>query len=141
MWQATCTQGNRVDSRLLVVKNQIVNSTLGPFFGHNLCFKCSNGWCEPILDIYVSIAFQWYEELFDSLGFDPYNHSLNVWEFTRTLTPNMRVHLGVWGFFPSHSFALLGHKNATLRLSLGPYPCKPFTLVMSPRLRLRQMQL
>jgi hypothetical protein len=22
------------------------------FLGHNLCFKCSNGSCEPILDIF-----------------------------------------------------------------------------------------
>jgi hypothetical protein len=28
-----------------------------PSFGHNLCFKHSNGTCEPILDIYVSRAF------------------------------------------------------------------------------------
>jgi hypothetical protein len=40
---ATCTQGNWVDSRLLVVGSQITNLTLGLSFGHNLCFKCPNG--------------------------------------------------------------------------------------------------
>jgi hypothetical protein len=29
----------------------------GLSFGHNLCFKCPNESCEPILNIYISIAF------------------------------------------------------------------------------------
>jgi hypothetical protein len=57
-----------------VVENQIA---LGLSIGHNLCFRCLNGSCKPILDIYVSIAFQWYKELFNTLGFDPCNHFLN----------------------------------------------------------------
>jgi len=138
MLHVACTKGNRVDSRLLMVKSQIVNLILDLSFGHNLCFKCPNGSCEPILDIYVSIAFQLYKELLEPLGFDPYNHFLNIRESTRTPTPNMGVHLGVWRFFPSHSFALIEHENVTPRLSLGPHPCKPFALVVSPRLGLRQ---
>jgi hypothetical protein len=51
MWHTTYTQGNRVDSWLLVVGSQIVNLTPGLSFGHNLCFKCPNGSYEPILDI------------------------------------------------------------------------------------------
>jgi hypothetical protein len=51
MWHVTFTQGNRVNSWLLVAGSQIVNLTLGPSFDHNLCFKCPNGSCEPILDI------------------------------------------------------------------------------------------
>jgi hypothetical protein len=47
----TCTQVNWVDSWLLVVRSQIANSTPGPSFGHNMCFRCPNGQCEPILDI------------------------------------------------------------------------------------------
>jgi hypothetical protein len=43
----------KVDSRLLVVGSQIANLTSGPSFGHNLCFRCPNEQCEPILDIYV----------------------------------------------------------------------------------------
>jgi hypothetical protein len=51
MWHATCTQGNQGDSWLLVVESQIANLTLGPSFGHNLCFKYPNGPYEHILDI------------------------------------------------------------------------------------------
>jgi hypothetical protein len=45
---ATCMQGNRVDSQLLVVESQIANLTPGLSFGHNLCFRCLNGSCKPI---------------------------------------------------------------------------------------------
>jgi len=57
MLHVTYTQGNRVDSWLLMVGSQIGNLTHGLSFGDNLCFKCPNGSCKPILDIYVSIAF------------------------------------------------------------------------------------
>jgi hypothetical protein len=134
MWHVTCTQGNWVDTWLLMVGSQIANLTPDLSFGHNLCFRHPNGWCKPFLDIYVSIAFQWYKELFEPLGFDPCNHPLNIQESTRTPTPNMGVHLGVWRFFPSHSFALSRHENATPGLNLGPHLYKPFALVTSPRL-------
>jgi hypothetical protein len=58
MFHVASTQGNQVDSGLLVVVSQIVNLTPGPSFAHNLCFRCPNGQCEPILDIYASINFQ-----------------------------------------------------------------------------------
>jgi len=58
MSHATYTQGNQVNSKLLVVGNQIANLIPGLSFGHNLCLRCPNGSCEPILNIYVSIAFQ-----------------------------------------------------------------------------------
>jgi len=132
MWHTTCTQGNQVNSWLLMVGSQIANLILNLFFGHNLCFRCPNGWCETILDIYVSIAFQWYKELLEPLGFDPCNHSPR--KSIGIPTPNMGVHLGVWTFFPSHSFALPGHENATPRFNFGPHPCKPFALVVSPSL-------
>jgi hypothetical protein len=51
MSHATCTQRNRVDSRLSVVGSQTANLTPGFSFGHNLCCRCPNGSCEPILDI------------------------------------------------------------------------------------------
>ncbi len=121
-----------------MVGSQTVNLTFSPSFGHNFCFKCPNGSCEPILNIYVSIAFQWFEELFEPLCFDPCNHSLNLRESIGIPTPNMGVHMGVWGFFPSHFFALPGHENATPGLSLGSHPCKPFALAVSPRLGSRQ---
>jgi hypothetical protein len=103
MWHATCTQGNRGDSWLLVVRSQIGNLTSGPSFGHNLCFKCPNGSCKPILDIYVPKGFQCYKEIFDSMGFDPCNRSLKIWESIGSPTPKVGIHLGVWGFIPSFS--------------------------------------
>ncbi len=51
----------------------------------------------------------------------------------------MRVHLAVWGFIPSHSFALLGAWNVTLRLAPWPAPLQALALVTSPRLRLRHI--
>jgi hypothetical protein len=106
MSHATCTQGNWVDSRLLVVKSQIANLILGPSFDHNLCFRCPNESYEPILNIYVSIDFQWYKEIFEPLSFDPYNRSLNIRESigspsgvhresTGSPTPKMEPPLGV----------------------------------------------
>jgi hypothetical protein len=89
MSHGTYTQGNQGDFQLLVVGSQIANLTPSLSFGHNLCFRCPNGSCEPILDIYVSIAFQWYEKLLEPLGFGRCNHSLNIRESTRTPTPNM----------------------------------------------------
>jgi len=118
MSHTTYTHGNRINSWLLVVKSQIVNLTPDPSFGHNLCFRCPNGWCEPILDIYVSISFQWYKEVFDPLGFDPCNHSLNIRESTRTPTPKVEAPLRVWRFIPSHFPSLPS-------FLLGPQPCKP----------------
>jgi hypothetical protein len=120
MSHATWTQGNWVDSWLLVVGSQTTNFTPDFSFGHNLCFRCPNGSCEPILDIYVSIAFQWYKELFKLMGFDPCDRLLKVQESIGTLTPTMGVHLGVWGFTPSHSFAFLGARDMTLGLPFWP---------------------
>jgi hypothetical protein len=108
MWHATCTQGNQVNSWLLVVGSQIANLTHGLSFGHNLCFRCPNGWCKPILDIYVLIAFQWYKKLFKPMGFDPCNRSLKIRESSGTPIPQVGVALGVWGFILSHFHALSG---------------------------------
>jgi hypothetical protein len=114
MWHATFTQGNQGDSRLLVL--------MSLSFGHNLCFNCPNGSCEPILNIYVPRAFQWYKEFFNPMGFNPFNHSLKIWESTGTLTPKVGAHLGVWGFIPSHSPTLLGAWNVTISLHTWPAP-------------------
>ncbi len=113
MSHATCMQVSRVGFRLLMLGSQIANLTPIFSFGHNLCFKCPNGWCEPISNIYILIDFQWYKELFNPLGFDPCNFFLNIRESTGTPTPNVGVSLGVWGYIPSHSFALLGACNMT----------------------------
>jgi hypothetical protein len=57
MSHATCTQGNRGDFWLLMVECQIVNLISNLFFCHNLCLKCPNGSCKPILNIYVLRTF------------------------------------------------------------------------------------
>ncbi len=51
MWHVTFTQGNLVDSQILMVGSQIANLTPDLSFGHNVCFKCTNESCEPILNI------------------------------------------------------------------------------------------
>jgi hypothetical protein len=108
MLHATYMQGNVVDSWLSVVGSQIANLTPSPSFGHNLCFRCLNGSCKPILDIWFSIDFQWYKELLNAMGLNPYNHALKIQESTGTPTPKMGILLGVWGSIPSHSLALPG---------------------------------
>jgi hypothetical protein len=80
-------QRNWGDSQLLVVGSQIANLTHGPSFNHNLCFMCPNGSCEPILDVDVPRAFQWYKELFNPMIFDPYNRLLKIQESIGTRTP------------------------------------------------------
>jgi hypothetical protein len=139
MLQATYTQGNQGDSQLLMVGNQTINLTFGPSFGHNLCFKCLNGSCEPILDIYILKDFQWYKELFNLMGFDPWNCSLKVRDSIWTPTPKVGTHLGVWGFIPSHSPTLPRAWNVTPELPSWPAPLQALALVASPRLGLRHM--
>jgi len=138
MSHATCTQGNWVDSWLLVVGSQIVKLTPDLSFGHNLCFRCLNGQCKPILAIYVPRAFQWYKKLLYPLSFDLCNHSLIIWESIRTPIPKVGVPLGVWGPIPSHSLALSGACGMTLGLPFWPATLQPLALVASPRLGLQQ---
>jgi hypothetical protein len=134
---------------MFLVGNQIVNLTTDPSFGHNLCFRCLNEQYEPILDIYVLRAFQWYKEWHKALSFDPWNRSLKFWESTGTPYPKMGVALGVWVFTPSHSLTLsyilesmwcdsrasswpapLQPLCLTLRLPFGPHPCSLFALTL-----------
>jgi hypothetical protein len=129
MLHVTCTQGHRVDSWLFVVGSQTANLTPDLSFNHNLCFRCPNGSCEPILYIFVFISFEWYKELFKAMGFDPYNWSLKIWESTENPTPNMGVHLGVWMFILT-----LSH---TPRFLSWPTFLQTLALVTSPRLRLQ----
>jgi len=51
MSHALYSHVNRVNSRLFLVGSQTGSLTPSPSFGHNLCFKCPNEQCEPILDI------------------------------------------------------------------------------------------
>jgi len=122
-------------SWLLVVESQTTNLTLGPSFGHNLCFRCSNGSCEPILDIYILRALQWYKELLKPFLFDPV---IALWIFK---TPP-GLHLPKWelpweceGSFP-HTF-LHSREHAVWLPSfrLSPQPCKPFCLGREPKVK------
>ncbi len=140
MLHATCTQGNRGNSQLLVVGSQNVNLTPDPSFGHNLCLKCPNGLWETILDIYVSRDFYWYKELLNPMGFDPYNRFLKVWESIGTPTPKVGAHLGVWGSISSHSPTLLGVWDVIPELPSWPAPLQAPALVVSLRPGLRQLQ-
>ncbi len=137
MSHTTCTQGNWGDSQLLMVWSQIANLTPNLSFSHNFCFKCPNGSCKPILDIYVLIAFQWYKEIFGPMCFDPCNCSLKIQKSITTLTPKVGVHLGMWGSISSHSPTLPRAWNVTPGLPSRPAPLQAFALVVSPRLGLR----
>jgi hypothetical protein len=135
MSYVTYMQRNWVDSRLLVVESQTANLTIGPSFGHNLCFRCPNGSCEPILDIYIPWAFQWYKELLNPLIFYPCDRPLKIREFTRTPSPKVRVALGMWRFIPSHFPTLPVTCNVTSELPLCLRPCKPLCLGRKPKAR------
>jgi len=108
MLHVVCSQVNRVDSWPFLVGSQIGNLTPNPFFGHNLCFKCPNEQCDPILNICIPRDFQWYKERHNPLSFDPWNCSLKFGESTGTPSPKVGVALGVWGFTPSHFPTLPG---------------------------------
>jgi hypothetical protein len=136
MSHATCTQGNRGNSWLLVVGSQIANLTPDLSFGHNLYLKCPNESCELTLDIYVPRAFQWYKKHFNPMGFDPCNISLKIWESIGSPTPKIGTHLGVWVFIPSHSPTLLKACNVTSGLRTWPTPLQALALVASPSLGL-----
>jgi len=42
------------------------------------------------------------------MNFDPCNRALKIRESIKTPIPKVDVHLGVWGFIPSHSPTLVG---------------------------------
>jgi hypothetical protein len=122
MLHAIYTRGNWGDSWILVVGNQIANLTPNLSFGHNLCLRCLNESWEPILNIYVSRAFQWYKELLNPMGFDPYDCSLKIQESIMTPTPKVGTNLGMWGFIPSHSLTLTRTWDVTPGLPSWPAP-------------------
>ncbi len=78
-----------VNSWLLMVGSQIVNLTLDPSFAHNLGYRCPNGQCEAIFDIYASRPFQWHQEHLNASVFGPCCRTLNIREFRRTPSPQL----------------------------------------------------
>jgi hypothetical protein len=125
MWHVICSQVNQVDSRLLMVGSQIANSTPGLSFTHNLCFRCSNEPCEPILDIYTSIAFQWYKELLEAKSFDPCNCALKIQESFRDSNSQHGSSLGGVRVHSFTLFALPGACGVLPGLPLGPQLYNP----------------
>jgi hypothetical protein len=131
MLHSACTQGNQVDSWLLVVWSQTVNS-----FGHNLCFRCSNGWCEPILDIYASITFS--NEIKNFLEWWILTPAIVLWRFRNhfgtheSSIKRVRVH-------SLTLFALSGTCDVTHGSPYWPTTFQPLALVVSPRLGLRHL--
>jgi len=87
-----------VDSWLLVVGSRIANLTPGPSFAHNLGYRCPNGQCKAIFDIYVSRPFQRHQERFNARCFGPCCWALNIQE--SRWTPNLQL-FQVLGFTPT----------------------------------------
>jgi hypothetical protein len=102
-WYVACHLHKKKSQRFLIFSGNLI---LGPSFGHNLRFMCSNGSCELILDIYIPRAFSWYKELLNPIGSDLYNCFLKIQKSIRTPTSKMGVHLRVWGFILSHFLTL-----------------------------------
>jgi hypothetical protein len=75
-----------IDSWLLVIESQTANLTPDPSFAHYLSYRCPNGPCETILDIYTSRPFQRHQEQSNARRFDPCNRALNFQESRRIPT-------------------------------------------------------
>jgi hypothetical protein len=134
-WYVACHLNARKLGQFLTFNGHL---TPNLSFGHNLHFKCQNGSCKPILNIYVPRAFKWYKKNFNPMGFDPYNCSLKIWESMGIPTPKVGPHLRVWGFIPSHSLTFPRTWNVILKLPSWPAPLQTLALVISLRLKLRQ---
>jgi hypothetical protein len=139
MSDVASTQGNRVESWLLVVKNQTASLTPSLSFGHNLCFKCPNGQFEPIFNIYALITFQWYKKLFNAMGFDPWNYTLKIQE---SIWDYNSQHGSSRGSVRVHSltlFAFPGACDVTPGSFSWPTTLQPLASVAGPRLRLQHL--
>jgi hypothetical protein len=87
-----------IPDRLLVVGNQTASLILDPSFAHNLGYKCPNGQCKAIFDIYASRPFQWHQEHLNARCFRPCCRTLNIRESQRTRSPHF---FQVLGFTPT----------------------------------------
>ncbi len=86
LWVTITSRPNLRSRRGLNQSCSFASLTPGPSFAHNLGFRCPNGSCEAILDIYTSRPFQRHQEHSNAKGFGPYNRALNFWESRRTPT-------------------------------------------------------
>ncbi len=115
-----------------------IRSILDFSFDHNLCFRCPNGSWEPILDIYVSIAFQWYKKFFESIIFDPYNRVLKIRKSIWDSNSHNGSSLGSVRVHSLTLFALLEACDVTLGPPFWPATLQALALVVSSRLGLRK---
>jgi hypothetical protein len=95
---------------------------------------------QAILNIYVSIAFQWCKELFKGMSFDPYNCTLRIWE---SIWDSNSQHGSSLASVRVHSltfFALLGACDVTLESPSCPTTLQPLALVASLKLGLQQQR-
>jgi len=153
MSHAFCSQVNRVDSQLFMVESRTNSLIPCPSFGHNLCFKCSNEQCKPIL---TSTFQQLSNHIKNTTSHWVLTPEITLWSFGNP----PRLHLPKWELpwecegslfhTPSHFLTLLGICDVipglflaliprlplalTHGLPLGPQPCNPFALVVSPKL-------
>ncbi len=112
--------------------------TFGPSFDHNLCFRCLNGSCKPILDIYVPRAFQWYKKLFKPSSLTPI---ITFWRFGNPPKLHLPKKEFTWeceGSFPHTLLHFREHAVWLLGFLLAHNLTSSFALVASPRLGLRQ---
>jgi hypothetical protein len=72
------------------------------------------------------------------MNFDPYNCLLKIRKSIGAPTPKMGIHLGVWGFIPSQSFASREHEmwlSSSVLARTFVNPClghEPKTRVATP---------
>jgi hypothetical protein len=85
-----------------VVGSQIGTLTLDPSFGHNLCFKYSNGTCEPISDIYVSRSFNGINTFIIQWGLTPWNYFLKIQKSIGNPFGNVWVHSFTLSYIPGN---------------------------------------
>jgi hypothetical protein len=124
LWHATCTQGNRCNSRLLMVRNQTTNLTPDFFFGHNLCFKNPNGLHKPILDIYVPKLSNDIKNFLIEWVLTP---TISLWKFESPLGFQLLKWELIWECGGSflHNLLHSWEHEMWLPITLGLHLCKP----------------
>ncbi len=110
---------------LLMVGSQTASLTSGLSFDHKLCYKYSNGQCEPILDIFTSIDFQWYKELFKAMTFYPCNRVLKIRDSIRDFNSQHGSSFGSVRVHAFTLFALPGVCDVAPRSLSSPAPLQP----------------
>jgi len=141
MLHATCTQGNRGDSWLLVVGSYIDNLTPDLSFGYNLCVKCPNGSYEPIFDIYVPRAFS--NDIMNSLIWWVLTPAIVFWKFkspSELQLPKWELTWECEGSFPHILLHSWEHERWLPNFIFGLHLRKPLALVVNPRLGLRHFR-